>query len=147
MRNAVDFIYFAVKQAKEAEQYGFKRNVCSRNLKIAIEHYWRKVHLKDRKKEIMRRSIAATKCDLGDCDIEHAVPLMVLVNKLMNKRPLTKKYIFDTLLLYYRVVVVTKTEHRLLNSSGLTSKMPKTWNCKNIWARYSAVGIKLARKK
>jgi len=131
MRNAVDFIYFAVKQAKEAEEYGFKRNVCSRNLKIAIEHYWRKVHLKNRNKEVMRKSIAASRSDLKECDIEHAVPMMVLVNKLMDKKPLTKRYISDTLSSYYRVVVVTKAEHRLLNSSGLTSKMPEHWNCKN----------------
>ena len=143
MKPPVDFIYFAVEQAKKAERFGFKRNECTRNLKLAIEHYWRKVHRRLTKKEDMQRSVASAKRKLSACDIEHAVPLMVLVNKLMNKKPLTKKYIFDTLSFYYRVVVVTKAEHRLLNSSGLTSKMPENWDCKDIWARYTAVGIKV----
>ena len=80
---------------------------------------------------------------MGDCDIEHAIPLMVLVNKLMDKKPLTKRYIFDTLTKYYRVAVITKVEHRLLNSKGLTSKMPKGWDCNDLWSRYTAVGITL----
>jgi hypothetical protein len=142
MNTPVDFIFFAVDQAKKAEKYGFKRNECCRNLKLAIEHYWRKVHLGLRRKADMPRSIAASAKELGDCDIEHAVPLMVLVNKLMNKKSLTKRYIFDTLTKYYSVAVISKEEHRLLNSKGLTSKMPDNWDCKDLWARYAAVGIK-----
>lgn len=132
-KSPVDFVYFAVKQAKEAEAFGFKRNECCRNLKLAVDHYWRKVHLGQRQKKGFRPSIAASKKPLTECDVEHAVPMMVLVNKLMNKRPLTKKYIFDTLTKYYRVVVVTKEEHQRLNGSGLTSKMPNNWN-RGRWA-------------
>ena len=104
MKKPVDFIYFAVEQAKEAEIYGFKRNQCCRNLKLAIEHFWRKVYLGLRRKEDIIRSVAAVSVKLQECDIEHAVPLMVLVNKLMNKKQLTKKYIFKTLTVYYRVI-------------------------------------------
>jgi hypothetical protein len=67
---------------------------------------------------------------------------MVLVNKLMEKKPLTKQYILDTLTKYYMVAVISKDEHRLLNSKGLTSKMPDKWDFNDLWARYTAVGIK-----
>lgn len=146
-RDPVNFIYFAVQQAKQAEKFGFKRNECCRNLKLAIDHYWRKVHLKQRKKENMPRSIVAQNEDLKNCDVEHSVPLMVLVNKLMDRKRLTKNYISKTLTSCYRVMVITRGEHRLLNSTGLTSRMPENWDGKDVWARYSAVKIKLPKEK
>lgn len=36
----IDFIAFAVKQANEAQKFGFTRNECCRNLKAALHQYW-----------------------------------------------------------------------------------------------------------
>jgi len=37
----IDFIVFAVRQAQEAQFFGFSRNMACRNLKIAIHQYWK----------------------------------------------------------------------------------------------------------
>jgi len=36
MKTNVEFIVFAIKQAKEAEAFGFTRNVCCRNNRLAL---------------------------------------------------------------------------------------------------------------
>lgn len=40
MSDNLYFIVFAVKQAKETEEYGFTRNECCRNFKTALHQYW-----------------------------------------------------------------------------------------------------------
>ena len=137
----LEYILFAVKQAVEAEQYDFPRNVCCRNLKLAIEHYWRKKTLLFPSKKQIPRSFMASLAPLSDCEIEHAVPMMVIVNMLMEHRSLTLTSLESILIRYYRVCLVTKDEHRELNRRGLVSKMPPNWDQIDVWARYRIVGI------
>jgi hypothetical protein len=40
MSKNIDFIIFAIKQAKDAEKFGFTRNECCRNIKTALHQYW-----------------------------------------------------------------------------------------------------------
>lgn len=63
---------------------------------------------------------------------------MVIVNMLMDMKSITEPKVEVLLKKYFRVLLVTKEEHRMLNSSGLRSTMPKDWDGKDIWARYSA---------
>lgn len=78
------FITFAVQQAKEAQAFGFTRNECCRNLKIAIHQYWQnKVlghHGQAHKKRIPRSKAALSKAD-SDCVVEHVIPQMELVTR------------------------------------------------------------------
>ena len=147
MKDNVDFIFFAIKQAKEAEEYGFTRNECCRNLKTAIHQYWQNktlgLHGQSQKKNIPR-SKAAIGTSLSECEVEHVVPQMEIVNMLMEMNPLSKSEVEKILLNYFRVLLVTKEEHQRLNASGLRSKMPQYWNKKDVWARYNAVGIEPA---
>ena len=148
MKTNIDFIVYAIKQAREAETYGFSRNVCCRNLKISIHYYWQNKTLGlsgVSQKRNIPRSKRAVKKELSECDVEHVVPTMVIVNMLMDMKYLTNKKVENRLKKYLHVLVVTKEEHRILNSSGLRYKMPKDWDGNNVWARYEKVGIERDR--
>jgi hypothetical protein len=147
---AAKYIIFAIKQAKEAEAFGFTRNACCRNLKIAISHYWQhKVigHHGQISKAKIPRSKAALTLPLSDCTVEHVMPQMEIVNRLMAMRPLTKARVIEFLINSHRVILVTHEEHARLNASGLRSKMPSDWDGRDVFDRYAAIGIKLATKK
>jgi len=147
MKSNVDFIVFAIEQAREAENYGFTRNQSCRNLKMAIHYYWQNKTLGlsgVSRKQYIPRSKRAMGKNLRTCDVEHVIPTQVIVNMLMDMKPLTKRKVENRLKKYLHVLVVTKEEHRKLNSSGLRYKMPDDWDRKNIWARYEKVGIEKA---
>lgn len=146
----LDFIIFAIEQEKEAEAFAFKRNECCRNLKLALHQYWQNKELGlhgQAQKHNVPPSEAAKGAPLNECDVEHAVPLMWIVNELMGMAPLTKVRVRNLLKKYYRVLLVTKDEHRQLNASGFRSTMPPDWNGQDPWARYTAVGIKPAKTR
>ena len=150
VRTNAELIVFAVKQAREAEAFGFTRNECYRNLKIALHQYWQNktlgLHGQSQKARIPR-SRAAVGRSLSECVVEHVVPLMAIVNRLMDMKPLNEKSVTDLLGRWFRVVLVTRKEHARLNASGLRSTTPLTWNGSDLFARYRAVGIELPRHR
>lgn len=76
MLDNLDYMVFAIKQAKEAERFGFTRNDCSRNLKTAFHKYWQSRVMKQsqfQKKKLPRSKEAKGK-EFNDCKIEHVVP-------------------------------------------------------------------------
>ena len=144
MKDNIDYILFSVKQAIEAESFGFTRNECCINLKNALHQYWQNktlgLHGQSQKKNIPRSKAAIGK-DTRECEVEHVIPQMYIVNMLMDMSTINKDKIRNILEKYFHVLLVTKDEHRRLNASGLRSKMPDDWDGENIWARYDAVGI------
>jgi hypothetical protein len=78
--------------------------------------------------------------------VEHVMPQMEIVNRLMDMQPLTKAGVIELLTNYLKVMVVTHEEHALLNSSGLRSKMPVNWDGKNVFDRYAVIGIEVAEQ-
>ena len=140
----VDFILFAVQQAKEAEAFGFSRNHCSRNLKTALDHHWQRKTLRLGQKARIPRSKAALNLPLSECVVEHVVPKMAIVNRLMDMEPLTTTAIKELLTSRFMLMLVTREEHARLNASGLRSIMPADWDGSDIFARYAAVGIEPA---
>ena len=144
---AAKFIIFAVKQANEAQAFGFTRNECCRNLKIAIHQYWQSKilghHSQSHKARIPRSKAALNRPD-SECMVEHVMPQMEIVNRLMSMRPLTKGGVIELLTNCLRVMVVTRDEHARLNSSELRSKMPSDWAGKDVFDRYAAAGIEVA---
>jgi len=144
-KSAAAFIVFAVRQAQEAEAFGFSRNECCRNLKTALHQYWQHrtmgLHGQNQK-HLVPRSKAAKGKPLNECVVEHAVPLMLIVNILMEMTPLTERRVANLLRKYFCVMLVTEAEHSKLNSNGLRSTMPEDWDRKDVLARYKAVGIK-----
>jgi hypothetical protein len=59
----------------------------------------------------------------------------------MDLNPLTNANVANLLERYFTVMLVTREEHALLNSSGLRSTMPPQWDKANVYARYELVGI------
>lgn len=143
---AAKFIIFAINQANDAQAFGFTRNECCRNLKIAIHQYWQNKilgqHGQAHKARIPRSKAALNKPD-SECMVEHVMPQMEIVNRLMNMRPLTEEGVIELLTNCLRVMVVTCDEHARLNSHGLRSKMPLDWDGRDVFARYAAIGIEL----
>lgn len=144
MKSPADFLVFAVRQAREAEAFGFTRNECCRNLKTALHQHWQHktmgLHGQAMKPKIPR-SRAAQGRPLSECVVEHAVPQMAIVNWLMELDPLTNESVEALLKRYFTVMLVTEEEHARLNASGLRSTMPPDWDGENVFARYDAVGI------
>jgi len=147
---AAEMIRFAIIQARGAEDFGFTRNECCRNLKIALHQYWQNKVLKQHgqvHKANIPRSIAASAADPSECIVEHAVPQMEIVNKLIEmENPLTQQKIIKLLERLFTVALVTKEEHIKLNSSGLRSTMPTGWDGIDPFARYATLGIKIRKK-
>jgi hypothetical protein len=146
-KQPIDYIVFAVRQAQEAQFYGFSRNMACRNLKIAIHQYWQNLtlglHGQSQKKKIPRSKAAEGK-HLNECVVEHVVPLMHLVNAMMDMEPVTTPGVLQLLKSHFAVMLVTKEEHAALNRSGLRSKMPDNWDKNDVLARYREIGIKPA---
>jgi hypothetical protein len=144
MKSPADFIVFAIKQAREAETFGFTRNECCRNLKTALHQHWQhktmELHGQSMKRKIPRSKAALDK-PLSECVVEHAVPQMAIVNWLMDLEQLTNATVTNLLERYFTVMLVTQEEHARLNSSGLRSTMPQDWDRSNVYARYEMVGI------
>src|SRR5260370_10283835 len=144
MKKDIEFILFAVKQAKEAEAFGFSRNHCSRNLKTALDHHWQRKTLRLGQKARIPRSKAALNLPLSECVVEHVIPKMAIVNRLMDMEPLTTTAIKELLTNRFMLMLVTREQHARLNASRLRSIMPADWAGSDIFARYAAVGIEPA---
>ena len=143
----LDYILFAVEQAKEAKSFGFTKNECSRNLKTALHQYWQNKEMGQHstsQRKNLPRSAEASKRELKGLRLEHVVPQMWFVNQLMDMDPIDKEKIGKLLKKYFRVLLVTKEEDAKLTEAGLRYKMPKDWDEENPWARHDAVGIKRA---
>ena len=136
MSKNIDFIIFAIQQAKKAEKFGFTRNECCRNLKTALHQYWQNktmgLHGQSQKKNIPRSRDTST-LPLSECIVEHVVPQMVIVNMLMDLDSLKNQRIEKILRKYFRVFLVSKNEDALLRKNRLGSTMPDDWDGQNIY--------------
>ncbi len=143
-KSNASYIVFAVKQALAAEAYGFTRNECCRNLKTALHQYWQHktmgLHSQAKKKDIPR-SKAALGLPLSKCVVEHVVPQMEIVNRLLDLEPLNESTVENLLKKLYLVRLVTYDEHAALNREGFRSTMPEDWDGINLYARHDLVGI------
>ena len=79
----------------------------------------------------------------GKTQVEHVVPLRVIVDMLLEIKKPTKKKVKTVLADMYRVCLVTTEEHKRLSDEGLRSKMPEDWDGKDPFARYKVVGIEV----
>lgn len=145
-RTNLDFIVFAIEQARQAEAFGFTRNECCRNLKTALHQYWQNKelgHHGQAHKHKIPRSKAAAGAELSDCEVEHAVPLMHIVNLLIDLESANPESVEAILRPLYLVRLVTAEEHQHLNATGLRSRMPDDWDGVDVFARYQKAGIKV----
>ena len=127
MKTNADFILFAVKQAKDAETFGFTRNICCRNLKTALHQYWQHgilgLHSLSQKARIPRSKGALNKPSRS-ASLSTLSRNMVIVNRLMDMKPLTKPAVSKLLKSWYHVRLVTRKEHQRLTKLKLRYTMP-----------------------
>ncbi len=149
MKKNIDFIIFALKQLKAAENFGFTRNEANRNLKLALNHYWQAKELGIHifRKNKLKKTKAASKTKIENTEVEHAVPAQVIVDMLMSLKKFETNNVEKILKKYWRVILVTKNEHKKLNNKKLKirSSMPKDWKKKynmDPMARYKLAKIK-----
>ncbi len=149
MKKNIDFIIFALKQLKAAENFGFTRNEANRNLKLALNHYWQAKELGIHifRKHKLKKTKAASKTSIENTEVEHAVPAQVIVDMLMSLKKFETNNVEKILKKYWRVILVTKNEHKKLNNKKLKirSSMPKDWKKKynmDPMARYKLAKIK-----
>jgi len=77
-------------------------------------------------------------------DIDHAVPLKYLVQKIINEKELNKKTLLTLIDKYLISVEITQEEHReTLKDMGLSSKMPDDWDGVDPFARYKKSNIEV----
>jgi hypothetical protein len=74
---------------------------------------------------------------------DHAVPLSVIVDKIINQNEMDEKILFSLLSKYLVSVNITNEEHMRLKDLGLQSSMPNGWDHSDPYARYAAAQIKL----
>ena len=103
MKKNIDFIIFALKQLKAAENFGFTRNEANRNLKLALNHYWqakelgihifRKHKLKKTKGEIflLLKSTDNNGFEVGDPRLYAVEYDPLLLEKILEIRRVEKK--------------------------------------------------------
>lgn len=73
---------------------------------------------------------------------DHAVPVSVLRDLLMNARSPTLGLVNEYTTRFYKLGVITKSEDESLTSAGFRSKMPAQWTAAcSSFARYDAVGL------
>tara|TARA_B000000532_G_scaffold86514_1_gene69366 strand:- start:64 stop:516 length:453 start_codon:yes stop_codon:yes gene_type:complete len=149
VKKNIDFIIFALKQLKAAENFGFTRNEANRNLKLALNHYWQAKELGIHifRKHKLKKTKAASKTSIENTEVEHAVPAQVIVDMLMSLKKFETNNVEKILKKYWRVILVTKNEHKKLNNKKLKirSSMPKDWKKKysmDPMARYKLAKIK-----
>jgi len=142
----LDFILFAVNQTIKALEFGFTLNECRRNLNTALHQYWQNKTMNRHNtnhRHLIKKSKNAiiAEYNFEKTEVEHAVPLKIIVDELLKLDPLTSKNIEKLLINLYRVCIVSKSEHEKLSVAKLRSKMPDDWDRKDPYARYKKVGI------
>ena len=84
----------------------------------------------------------AAREDAGE--IDHAIPVYVLCNRILSTPDLDRKTLQMILHEWLVAVELTRSEHReILKNCGLASRMPHDWDGTDPLARYLAAGISL----
>lgn len=76
---------------------------------------------------------------------DHVVPHIIIMNKLLSLKEVTKDNILHIIKKYHVMCKITGDEDRRLTEAGLRSKMPDGWNEieGDVFARYYSVGIEV----
>ena len=77
----------------------------------------------------------------ADLKKEHAIPVKVLRDLMLEIKNPTTSNVKQFLLKHYKLGVLTASEDKKLREAGLQSKMPEGWDGVDMFARYSFVGI------
>lgn len=93
---------------------------------------------------ISEEAAIALRSQAGNLVKDHAIPIRALRIAMLEERPSSIEAIREYLLRWYRLGVITQSEHNRLRQLGLVSAMPSDWDERDVFARYLTAGIKLA---
>lgn len=130
-----------VALAHEMREAGFPKTAYSKILRETIHFVWETREL-SKYSRMRKRSKAAEGLSPRDLDYDHAVPMRIIIEMILNawpSREAVKRILKDLV----HGILITKAEHALLRYKKLSSKMPDDWNGKDWTARYKAAGIDL----
>jgi hypothetical protein len=117
-------------------------NVDKRLIRMITDYWLKEVRNQDvYTHKHIERSIAAKNEIKKEVTLDHAIPMKVLIEKLLTTKDLTAEKVDGLLQQFCVVMVITKKENSLLDAK-YKSSMPLNWNGVDIYARYTAVGIK-----
>lgn len=72
---------------------------------------------------------------------DHAVPVKLLRDRLIEEQPTSLEPIREFLCTWYKLGVITEEEHRRLSDLGCKDKMPSEWDGRSVFARYEFAEI------
>lgn len=135
-------IFSVIALAHEMREAGFPKTSYSKILRETIYFVW---EIRDVSKHspLRKRSKAAEGLPPSELDYDHAVPMRLVIESLLNAWPDTEK-VEQFLRDLVRGVLITKDEHDTLRRQGLSSKMPDDWDGKDWAARYKEVDIEFS---
>lgn len=132
-------IFSVIALAHEMREAGFPKTSYSKILRETIYFVW-EIREVSKHSPLRKRSKAAEGLPPNELDYDHAVPMRLVIERLLNAWP-DKEIVELVLNNLVHGVLITKNEHDLLRREGLSSKMPGDWDGKDWTSRYAAVGI------
>lgn len=123
-------------------EVGYPKTAYSRILRETIHFVW-ELREGTKHSKLRIRSTAGIGLQPRELDYDHAVPMRIIVERLLDAWP-DKQAVEHLLRNLVRGVLITKEEHRLLREKGLSSRMPDDWDGSDWQARYEAAGIELS---
>jgi hypothetical protein len=140
----LELILDAVNYCKHVKEKGMPASAYTKALREPIHFLWER-RLGTKSQSAQFRSVKSQGINFGTDEIryDHAIPFSFIQQKLLTAEHLTISDLKEILQRFIVVCIITKEEDQLLNSMGLTRKMPENWDGKNPLARYEAAKIEL----
>lgn len=141
----LQIIFSVVELTHKMRDAGFSKTAYSKILRETIHFVWEIREMPKHSKHRLR-SKAAEGLPLSELDYDHAVPMRIVIEMIMNAWP-DQEAVERILRDLVHGVLITKKEHEHLRSKKLASKMPDGWSGKDWSARYRTLSIELSFRK
>ena len=132
-------VFSVAETALAMREAGFPKTAYSKLLRETIFFVW-EVREATKYSKDRRRSKAAMGLMPSELDYDHAVPMRIITDLILNALP-NREAVEKILQELVCGVLITKQEHDFLRKENLASKMPDDWNGKDWAARYRTAGI------
>lgn len=144
-KDRLQIVLSVVELAHEMHKLGFPKAAYSRILRETIFFAW-EIREISKHSNLRERSAAAEGLPPSQLDYDHAVPMRIVIEMILNKSP-DREAVEDIIRRFVHGVLITKEEHEYLRKKELSSKMPDDWDGEDWAARYTKVGISLVSQK
>ena len=137
----IDLIACAVDLALRMRAAGVRRTAYAKVLRETIFFVW-ETGSKTKYDKSRRRSWAARDLQPAEMDYDHAIPMRIVIDQLLEAGP-DPVAVGRILHEMVHAVLITKKEHSELQKKKLGNAMPSNWDGMDWRARYREAGIRL----